>query len=47
MVDKCEIKVPKSRGLLSGWLFVRWPFVGGLLTGVLGVITSNYISVEM
>jgi len=28
MVDKCEIKVPKSRNYLT-----EWPFVGGLLTG--------------
>ena len=32
MVDKCEIKVPKSRNYLTEWpfvrwLFVRWPFV--------------------
>jgi len=27
MVDKCEIKVPKSRNYLTEWPFVRWPFV--------------------
>jgi len=31
MVDKCEIKVPKSRNYLTEWPFVRvafcrWPF---------------------
>ena len=30
MVDKCEIKVPKSRNYITEWPFVRWPFVGGL-----------------
>jgi len=32
MVDKCEIKVPKSRNYITEWPFVRWPFVGGLLS---------------
>jgi len=27
MVDKCEIKVPKSRNYLTEWPFVRWPYV--------------------
>jgi len=35
MVDKCEIKVSKSRNYLTEWPFVRWPFVGGLLIGCL------------
>jgi len=27
MVDKCEIKVPKSRKYITEWPFVRWPYV--------------------
>ena len=27
MVDKCEIKVPKSRKYITEWPFVPWPFV--------------------
>ena len=27
MVDKCEIKVPKSCNYLTEWPFVPWPFV--------------------
>jgi len=33
MVDKREIKVPKSRNYLTEWPFVPWPFVGGLMSG--------------
>ena len=27
MLDKCEIKVPKSRNYLTEWPFVQWPYV--------------------
>jgi len=33
MVDKFEIKVPKSRNYLTEWPFVPWPFLGGLMSG--------------
>jgi len=27
MLDKCEIKVPKSLNYLTEWPFVPWPYV--------------------